>query len=208
MISKSWIIFGCLISLRISISRVTLWTSASSVIFLFSKIFTATYNFIVNAKSSQEIIRIAYLLSSDVVRPELHLSKSAFTNVLPDDVVADGSVSWRRLRRSPFFVPCCTRRCLFTYRSCFGFLLRIWPFVGFRWPSAFFFMVLACLLAWLIWLGVWTTWFSFSVGVVTCRLASKLRQRIIQLFLHYFLGFMCIHFRVRLVLIIALKLLI
>ena len=42
MISYNWIIFGCLVSLRIWISLETLSTSATSEILSFSRIFTAT----------------------------------------------------------------------------------------------------------------------------------------------------------------------
>ena len=77
--------------MRISISRVTLCTSASSVIFRFSKIFTATYRF--KTKLSKVrilcIFEITYFFVSNVMSTELDFSKCSFANILSNDIVTD-----------------------------------------------------------------------------------------------------------------------
>jgi len=70
--------FGCRIILRILISLLTLSTSASSTILLFSRILTATYRL-----SARE----THLLSGQDVRAELNFTESTLTDRLADDVV-------------------------------------------------------------------------------------------------------------------------
>ena len=99
------------------------------MILRFSKILTATYSFIVNARFRKEKIWIAYLLPSDVVGAELDFSERAFTDILADGVVADGSVARRGLGWTSIFVYCCAGSGLFTYGGSFSLMLRISSFL-------------------------------------------------------------------------------
>ena len=149
-----------------SISLVTRWTSACSVILRFSKILTATYSFIVNARFEKEMIWLAYLLACDVVGAEFDLAEGPLADILADGVVADRSVARRGLGWPTVFVYCCTGGCLFTYGRSFSLMLRICSLL---WPvraTLAILMVLACFGAMLTRLSILLSW----LGVVVCLL--------------------------------------
>ena len=123
--------FGCLISLRMSISRVTLCTSASSVIFRFSKIFTATYHskYMFTNHEVSILFELTYLFASNIMSAELHFAECSLAYIFTDNVVTNWSSSWRR--RYAFLIPSCSWSCLFTFCSNVCFLSIICSLFGF-----------------------------------------------------------------------------
>ena len=145
---------GCLISFRMSISLVTRSTSASSTIFLFSRILTATYS---NVNLKQLKVKMTYFFACENMSAQFHFTEGALADIFTDDVVSNAS------RFAPWCCSLDTRHsCCILRRRCFIYLVS--RFLSFcRITSLMTWALFNLLIRLGFWVIIWIVYRSFTL---------------------------------------------